>query len=276
MQKREQDEQDQIFLQEMEPIIIFNRGCMKRINKSDSFDLGDGEKDQQIEIQTQREKKILSKIYYQEENIPKMPGMEQMQKWDSRQAIIVKTRYQIDTLSKRNELSKLLPIDQVKNRVELPFKNFNSDKAVPLNEIQHQINQLAYIQFLANEGNLTLPINNATSVHSISEIIPIEYSTKWEVLKQECVSNFKEGIEQKSEKIGSEIERINTGKLSYESSQHVTYLKNLSSKYRTMQCKNYHGSQGCGRGTYCHYIHLVEFEGINFIIINTQIKFVHL
>ena len=78
--KREQEEQDQIHLQEMKPEIIFKRGCIQRINKTENFCLGNGEKDQQVEIQIQREKKILSKLYYQEENIPKMPGLEQMQK----------------------------------------------------------------------------------------------------------------------------------------------------------------------------------------------------
>ena len=50
--------------------------------------------------------------------------------------------------------------------------------------------------------------------------------------------------------------------LSEESFQHVNYLKNLSKKYRTIPCKNYHSSQGCGRGTLCHFIHLAEYEGI--------------
>lgn len=55
-------------------------------------------------------------------------------------------------------------------------------------------------------------------------------------------------------------------KLTNESLQHVNYLKNLSNNYRTVPCKNYHGPKGCGRGTFCHFIHLSEFEGINSFI----------
>jgi hypothetical protein len=49
--------------------------------------------------------------------------------------------------------------------------------------------------------------------------------------------------------------------LDSETLQHVNYLKNLSQNYRTQPCKNYHSIQGCGRSIFCHFIHIIEFEG---------------
>jgi len=39
-------------------------------------------------------------------------------------------------------------------------------------------------------------------------------------------------------------------------------LKSLPENYRTIPCKNYHGPVGCMRGEFCHFIHMIEFQGV--------------
>lgn len=64
--------------------------ALEEFKKPEDYLLPEPENDNQIKIQKERESKILSKIYYQEENIPKNPGMEMMKKCDAKEQQIVK------------------------------------------------------------------------------------------------------------------------------------------------------------------------------------------
>lgn len=74
------------------------------------------------------------------------------------------------------------------------------------------------------------------------------------------------------EMITLRINKVN--RLSDESMQHINYLKGLSQNYRTIPCKNYHGSQGCGRSRFCHFVHISDYEGIKiFVLYKKMISF---
>jgi hypothetical protein len=106
-----QEELEQQSLEYMQPDIHFKRDFVRKVKLSEEVELGNGEKDLQIKIQTERESKILSKIYYQEENIPKYPAMDQMKKCDAKQQQITQGdslgKYSRDLQRKKSEeLSK--------------------------------------------------------------------------------------------------------------------------------------------------------------------------
>jgi len=62
-----------------------------------------------------------------------------------------------------------------------------------------------------------------------------------------------------------QFKSINTEKL--EQKQIINQPKTPSKQtlinvgnYRTVPCKNYHGPQGCTRGEFCHFIHVVAYD----------------
>lgn len=65
-----------IELQQIKPMIEFRRDRIKKILKDSTFEFGNGEFDPQKIKQENREKTILCKVYYKEENIPENPNME--------------------------------------------------------------------------------------------------------------------------------------------------------------------------------------------------------
>lgn len=226
----------------MTPVIEFKRGSLRKIKKPEHFWLGNAENDPQVEAQNKRESKILSKIYYQEETIPKYPSMEQMKKWNAREKQIIKggslAKYFRETLQKAT--SNDMPQTQDKGVLEgLRTDNFSGQ---PM-----QING-------ANKGGISFssasPVNPQISF--IGNAGPNPAYHEIGLLESSSIPVLT------SNKDNSPQSNSN---LSEESIQHVNYLKGLSKNYRTMPCNNYHASQGCGRGIFCHFIHLSEFEG---------------
>lgn len=203
-----------------------------------------------------------------------MPGMKQIQKCDSRQSKITKTKQQVDILNLRDEFSQAISLGQNKIITDFPLENMAAQGMIPISAIQQQLGQVAFIPILTNDGNVAIPVNTLNALSTEQNIADSQYLSSAEKLVQSGITESNNDISRSLLKISPESKKFESDKLSEESTQHINYLKKLSNKYRTTPCKNYHGPQGCGRGTFCHFIHLVEFEGIKFIFIirNAQIK----
>lgn len=202
---------------------------MMKLEKPDDYFLSEPEDDPQVKIQQERESKILRKIYYHEENIPKNPSMESMKKFDSKNKLIVKG-------------------SSLKKTYQLLMGSKKTDNKSVLNKNELSQFEKSNLNFLAQELNLITKNSYNNCENTLNS---------WEK------GHYSNSIEHKN----TLKEDANT--LSEESVQQITYLRGLSQNYRTIPCKNYHGSQKCGRSRYCHFIHLSEYEGINiYLIIN--------
>lgn len=202
----------------MVPVIEFKRGSLRKIKKPEHFCVGNAEKDSQIEAQNKRESKILSKIYYQEETIPKYPSMEQMKKCNARDKQIIKggslAKYFRETLQQ-----------------------------VAMNEIQ-QIHDKGVVESLRGDNFSTQPIqiaginNNGISFSNASPVNPqISFigSTVSNPVYHDTDLLESTTLPLLSSNKASSPQTNNN--LTEESIQHVNYLKGLSKNYRTMPCK---------------------------------------
>ena len=208
-----------------------------KIEKPEDYFLSEPEDDPQVKIQQERESKILSKIYFHEENVPKNPSMESMIKFDTRSKMIVKG----SSLKKTYQLY------------------MNSKKGDNKSEVKP--NELSQFE--------------ETSLNFLSQEFNIENKNEYN-LAQFSTQNAVSSLEEINHSFGQKHSNSQEGDasiLSEESIQQITYLKGLSQNYRTIPCKNYHGSQKCGRSRYCHFIHLAEYEGIKFILIRSLSEF---
>lgn len=253
----------------MKPVIQFKRGSLIKIKKDEDFLIGKGEEDPQVKTQLDRESKILSKIYYQEENIPKNPGMEQMKKCDAKLKSIITgqslAKAHRDTilekqaeirqkiLQRKKELSKyLIKIENQQFDMDINElkRNMDPESLIKLgqggvNQLSSKLNEWNNPKAMGIDTNLQLGISGNQELHSDS---------------LHTLPNL-DGFGIPITSIGSGVGNIQN-QLSDDSMQHVTYLKNLAKNYRSIPCKNFHALQGCGRGIFCHFIHLFEFEGI--------------
>jgi hypothetical protein len=247
----------------MKPEIEFKRGSLRKIKKSEDYLYPDPEDDSQICAQKERESKILSKIYYQEENIPKNPGMEMMKKCDAKEQQIVKgaslAKYyrefklqqeeelKAQIMQRKSDIIKILKIENT-NIMNIDYfkeklgqdtiDKLGSEKFAKLTE---------YIKEWGNKDTQSSGNNLLTPETLPSSITGAYLST-----------NLKPNL-----KVNDCSSGVKVNSISDESMQHINYLKGLSQNYRTIPCKNYHGSQGCGRSRFCHFIHLSDYEGIN-------------
>jgi len=253
----------------MEPLIQFKRGCLLKNTKPDDFCIGEGDNDLQIKIQIERESKILSKIYYQEENIPKGPAMELMKTCDAKLKQITKggslsQYYKKIQMQQQEELKAKLW--QRKNLLSKLLKIEGQSLGMNLNELQQKLDQetidklgsakLAQLSSHINKWEKDSNVHEDKGVASHSQYL--NDSTPYDPLQGMGMDDVSE-----IPFLNTKTRKISDGILSEESVQHTNYLKGLSKNYRTTSCKNYHAEQGCGRGMFCHFIHLPEFEGTN-------------
>ena len=223
----------------MEPVIEFNKDSLIKIEKPDDYFLADPTDDEQIKIQQERESTILSKIYYHDENIPKNPLMDNMKKFDASSKMFVKG----------SSLKQTYRTFKDKELEEQQQQNLFADGLSLLN--QHTLNSLSTTLNQMTEKNMTVSKNlSSSSSNSLG------------------AEGKKKSLEAAKDKA-----KENSIELSEDSLQQISYLNGLSQNYRTFPCKNYHGSQGCGRSIYCHFIHLIEYEG-TLINITTNIVLV--
>lgn len=214
-------------MENMEPQMEFTKPTLVRIQIPEDYELADPDEDEQVQIQKDRESKILSKIYFHEENIPKNPNMDSMITFDTKSKMIVKGSSLRNTYltnkGKQNETQSDALLETL-NQVDVSNLNLLSKG---LNE--ENKHGLEYPKFSGfNEFNST--------IGEFSNTLNGENSLKDDQLDAEVLSE--------------------------ESIQQINFLRDLSQNYRTVPCKNYHGSRGCGRSRYCHFIHLSEYEGI--------------
>ena len=123
IQKIELEESELNRLKDMKPMIKFKRDCLIRIKKDEDYDLALGEDDLQIDIQKERESKIMYKIYFQEENIPDMPNMSNTK------------RCTVAALKevKNYDLKALYDKEQLKKRQEELKQKINESKRLLIN-----------------------------------------------------------------------------------------------------------------------------------------------
>lgn len=215
-------------LQNMKPEIEYVRGSLIKIQKPDDYFLSDPEEDSQIAIQTERESRILSKIYFHEENIPKNPSMDSMKVFNTKNKMIVKGS------SLKNTYLKNKGSLEDQSKTDVFTENLEQDSNSGLNLLSASLNQ-------DNEAS-----GNYNHTTGLQEYNP-------------SMVNFSNTLNH--ENLHHKEDKLNSETLSEESLQQIKFLRDLSQNYRTIPCKNYHGSQGCGRSRYCHFIHLSEYEG---------------
>jgi len=265
--KIEQEELEIAQLQNMQPMIQFKRGKLRQVYKSSDFELGNGEYDNQKSVQETREKSILCKIYYQEENIPECPSMINMRKWSLKrsqqinpeslsklwkeQEALKQQELKKSLMQSKHLLIKLLKLENLQSQLSINDLKQRLDKDATQNLNNEQLNTLANhinswypnTQHLVEPNSINFGNNtrNMQVIRTGFDTIPI------------AVSPY--GMMQNSGNSVAMTEQVTDS--SWQNSASKTY----PNKYRTQPCKNYHSSQGCGRGIYCHFIHLQEFEG---------------